>query len=115
MKKLFLLLLLAAPQYIYAQKLERYCDVMAIGKMFSKKVTITVDYGEESGFFKDQRVKDDAGDIVKFNSLVDALNYMGTQSWKLVNAFPISDGTNSSVLHFYFKKEYDASELVPKK
>jgi hypothetical protein len=113
MKKLLLALLLV-PNCLFAQKLERYCEVMAIGKMFSRKVTITVDFGEEKSFFKDTRVRDDEGNLVKFNTLIDALNYMGTQNWKLVNAFPIETG-GQSVYHFYFKKEYDAIDLVPDK
>lgn len=111
MRKL-LLILLILPQTIFAQKLEKYCEVLAIGKMFSHKVTIQVDFGDETGFFKDTRVRDNEGDVIKFNTLVDALNYMGTQNWKLVNAFPIETG-GQNVLHFYFKKEYDVSELAP--
>ncbi len=43
-----------------------------------------------------------------------ALNYMGTQNWHLVNAFPLTTGgAGCKVLHFYFRKEYDASELAP--
>jgi len=111
MKNLFLLLAISLPQLLSAQKLERYCEIMAIGKLFSQKVTITVDFGEESWFFKDTRLKDSTGNVVRFNSVVDALNYMGSQQWKLVNAFPISESGGGKVLHFYFKKEYDASEL----
>ena len=77
------------------------------------RVTIQVDFGEEQSFFKDTRVKDDDGAVIRFNSLVDALNYMGTKNWKLVNAFPLSSGNSGKVLHFYFKKEYDSSELAP--
>ena len=112
MKKILVLLLVLVPGMLYAQKLEKYCEIMAIGKMFSSKVTITVDFGEQRGFFKDTRLRDEEGDVVKFNSTIDALNYMGTQGWKLVNAFPISNG-NQNVYHFFFKKEYDASELTP--
>ena len=110
-KILFLCLLLS--NAAFGQKLERYCEVVATGKAFSNKVTIQVDYGEERGFLKDIKVRDEEGAAVKFNTLVDALNYMGTQNWHLVNAFPIlNPGSGLSVLHFFFKKEYDASELA---
>ena len=113
MRKILLLCLLAS-NGLYAQKLEKYCEVVATGRLFSKKVTIEVDFGEERSFFKDTRLRDDDGAVVRFNSLVDALNYMGTQNWHLVNAFPLSTGgAGGKVLHFYFRKEYDASELAP--
>jgi hypothetical protein len=115
-KILFLCLLLT--NTVHAQKLEKYCEVVATGRLFSTKVTIQVDFGEERAFFKDTRMRDDDGAVVKFNTLVDALNYMGTQNWHLVNAFPISSSAGGGkVLHFYFKKEYDTSELAtePKK
>lgn len=110
-KALFLLLL--APQALWAQKMERYCEMVATPRLMSSKVTISVDFGDEAGLFRDRRIKDDDGRAVKFNTLIDAMNYMGSQNWKLVNAFPISNGTNTAVYHFYFKKEYDASELAP--
>ena len=97
----------------YAQKFEKYCELVATGKLFSRKVSIDVDYGEERKFFsfKDPRVKTDLGKIKNFNSVVDGINYMGTLGWKLVDAFPISTTSGPMVYHFYFKKEFDLSEL----
>lgn len=110
MKKVTLVLFLLS-HLLFAQKLERYCELVATGGMFTHKVTISVDFGEGSQFFSDNRMRDDDGNFKRFNSVTDALNYMGSQNWKLVNAFPLSSGGSSKVLHFYFKKEYDASEL----
>ena len=111
MKKALLLLFLV-PQSLLAQKMERFCEMVATARVLSSKVTISVDFGEEAGIFKDRRIKDDDGQAVKFNTLVDAMNYMGSQNWKLVNAFPITNGNGAAVYHFYFKKEYDASDLA---
>ncbi len=112
MRKQLLTLLFLFPSALFAQKMEKYCEMVAIGKLFSHKVNITVDFGEEKGFFKDTRLRDDEGSVVKFNTVVDALNYMGTQGWKMINAFPMSTN-GENVYHYYFKKEYDASELLP--
>jgi hypothetical protein len=49
-------------------------------------VTIDIDYGETRSIWKDNRLKDERGKLVKFNTLVDALNIHGEQCWKLVNA-----------------------------
>jgi hypothetical protein len=111
MRKLIFAIALLLPQFLFAQKLERYCELVATAKLFSSKVSISVDFGDEAGFFKDRRVRDDDGKVVQFNTLVDALNYMGSQDWKVVNAFPISNGS-VNIYHFFFRKEYDASEIA---
>jgi hypothetical protein len=91
-------------------RVEQYCEVVATGRLLSNKVTIDIDYGEERSIWKDHRVKDDEGKLVKFNSVIDAVNYLGKNGWKLVNAFPISEGSGSKVYHYVFKKEFPKSE-----
>lgn len=95
-------------------KVEQYCELVAQGKLFSNKVTIDVNFGEERKFFGgDTRVKDDlTGKVKKFNSVTDALNFMGLQGWTLVNAFPISTSSGPQVYHFYFKKLFDKNEVA---
>jgi len=93
-------------------RVEQYCKMVATGRLLSSKVTIDIDFGEERKFFAgDTRMKDDVtGKLKKFNSVTDALNYLGLQGWVLVNAFPITEGS-SNVLHFYFKKLYRKEEV----
>ncbi|RPD41548.1 hypothetical protein [Chitinophaga barathri] len=115
MKKIifFSLLLLSASTYAQ-EKVEKYCELIATAKMFSTKVTIEIDFGQEKKFFefKDARIKDDLGKAKNFNSVVDALNYMGSLGWKFVDAYPLTEGGGSKVLHFFFKKEFLKSELT---
>lgn len=117
---LFISIIFIGSQQVYAQQdstmVEQYCELVAQGRLFSNKVTIDVNFGEERKFFAwDSRVKDDIGNIKKFNSLTDALNYLGKQGWKLVNAFPISQGSGTeSVYHFFFKKMFYKFELENK-
>lgn len=115
-----LLILLVVPfigSATYAQtdtsKVEQYCELVAQGRLFSNKVTIDVNFGEERKFFGgDTRIKDDlTGKVRKFNSVTDALNYMGFQGWILVNAFPISTSSGPQVYHFYFKKLFEKDEI----
>lgn len=91
-------------------KVEQYCEVVATGRMLSNKVTIDIDYGEERSIWKDHRLRTDEGKLKKFNSVIDAINYLGKDGWKLVNAFPISIGNNPAVYHCVFKKEFIKSE-----
>src|ERR1700712_4678923 len=113
MKRILTLLCLIFSLHGFSQdstKVEQYCEVTASGKLFSSKVTIDVDYGEERSFWKDHRLKDDEGKLKKFNSVIDALNYLGKMGWKLVNAFPVNNGGSSSIYHYVFKKEFSKAE-----
>lgn len=115
MKNLFLILMLSLSMISYSQdteKVEQYCKLVATGRLLSNKVTIDVDFGEERKLFSgDKRMRDEAtGKLKKFNSITDALNYMGAQGWSLVNAFPATIG-NSEIYHFYFKKLFSKAEV----
>lgn len=93
-------------------KVEQYCKLVAQGRLFSKKVTIDVDFGEERKLFGDTRMRDEiTGKLQKFNSVTDAMNYMGSMGWTLVNAFPMTDGSGQ-VYHFYFKKSFSRAEVA---
>jgi len=117
MKKISVLFLLTICTFMAkAQKIEQYCEMVAMQKLLSRKVTIDIDFGEERKLFsfKDTRVRDDLGKVKSFNSVVDALNYLGRIGWQLVNAFPVADNTSSTgtVYHYVFKREFDKSELT---
>lgn len=76
-----------------------YAIVMATSKFLSKKVTITVDYGNRSGYVE----RDENGEIIVFNTVVDALNYMYKKGWSFVDAYAITVG-NQNVYHYLFEK-----------
>jgi hypothetical protein len=99
-------------------EVEQYCKLTASGKIFSNKLHVALDFGDvERKWHKDYRLRDDrTGKPKEFNSVIDALNYMGAQGWTLVNAFAMADdgttsqrGTNS--IHYYFKKLFKQTEI----
>lgn len=113
MKSILLAICLLTGSASFAQdttKVEQYCEVVATARLLSNKVTIDIDYGEERSIWKDNRVKDEEGKLKKFNSVIDAINYLGRSGWKLVNAFPISTGSGPMVYHYVFKKEFSKKE-----
>ncbi len=113
MKSALITLFLFATLPVLAQdstKVEQYCEVVATGRLLSNKVTIDIDYGEGRSIWKDHRLRTDEGKLKKFNSVIDAINYLGKDGWKLVNAFPISTGNNPTVYHYVFRKEFNKSE-----
>lgn len=86
--------------------IEQYCSLNVMPRLLSNKVNIDVDYGNPRKLFsfKDNRVKDDDGKAKKFNTAVEALNYMSAQGWKLVNAMAMSEGGNA-VYRYIMKRE----------
>lgn len=84
----------------------KYYYIMIVGtrKFLSNDVTVTIDYGQQRGFFSDLRLKDNqTGKPIVFNSMIDALNYLGNLGWEFVQAFAVSMG-DSNVYHFLMKK-----------
>ncbi len=114
MKKIILAVFLFTALNSFAQdttKVEQYCRLVAINKLFSNKVNIDIDFGDERKFFSDTRIRDEeTGRVKKFNTVVDALNYLGSQGWVLVNAFPVADGS-SYTYHYYFRKQFRKEDV----
>ena len=107
--------LLAQQDSIQVMKQEEYCLLRISGILFSAKVTIDVDYGDKR-HWGDNRLRDETtGKLIKFNSPVDALNFLGEQGWGLVNAFPdISNGSSSTLYVFKRTKRSDEAMLSVK-
>lgn len=86
----------------YAQeKVEQYCELIATGKTFTDQYTAEIIYGSNSLIISSDRSK-----IKKeFDTLPDALNYMGALGWKLVQSEKPS--AYDRRWHFIFKKEFE--------
>jgi hypothetical protein len=117
MKKsiLTLLMILFSVGFSIAQETENaektvYCELVGTGKLFSTKVNVVVDYGEERRFFEAANtIEDEDGGVKDFNSMVDALNYMGERGWVFVQAYTVST-SNSNVYHWLLKKTVEDNE-----
>lgn len=82
-----------------------YCELVGTTKFMSKKVTVLVDYGQQMKLSKDHRIMDEStGKAKAFNSMVDAMNFMGQQGWEFSQAYVITSG-NSNVYHWLLKKQ----------
>ena len=89
---------------------EQYCQIIAKPRLLSNKVTIDIDYGDEKSFWRDNRLKTDEGKLKKFNTIIDAMNYMGKEGWIFINAYPVRMG-ETEIYHFAFKKQFIKSEV----
>ncbi len=98
-----------------------YCELVGTQRLLSTKVTVEVDFGQQSKFFADNRLVDEKGQVVVFNSMVDAMNYMGELGWEFEQAYVVTFGSgssSSSVYHWllskYVGEEGDNTELKTK-
>lgn len=115
MKRLFIIMLALMPLLSFSQtstsKNYAYCELVGTQGVFTTKVTVSIDFGQAQSFFnRDQTLKDANGKAIKFNSMVDALNYMGSQGWEFIQAFTIGE-KGSFTYHFLMKKEVSKDDL----
>jgi hypothetical protein len=91
-------------------KVEQYCQLIVTPRLFSNKVTVDIDFGEEKSFWHDERMTTYDGKIRKFNTIIDALNFMGKQGWVFINTYPV-EGGGTVIYHYAFKKEFYLSAI----
>lgn len=110
MKKIFILIvvcLMAMVANTYAQDTkEIYCCIVGQGRLFSNKVSVTIDFGQHTSFMRNNygnRITDENGIKVKFNSMVDASNYLAERGWVMINGYPMNS-KQGTCYHFFFKK-----------
>lgn len=81
-----------------------YCELIGAQKFMSTKIMVAIDFGQETGLFEDLRLRDEqTGKVKTFNSMIDALNYMGEDGWEFVQAYIATSG-ESNVYHWLLKK-----------
>lgn len=87
-----------------------YCELLGINKNvlgIGNKISVQVDFGEEANFWgNDGRdiLIDDNGKEIKFNSMVDAMNFMGERGWRYQDSYVVTIG-GSNVIHWLLYKE----------
>lgn len=87
------------PKYVYA-------EIVGTSKFLSKKVIVEIDYGQATGFWESNRMKNSDGSNKDFNSMVDAMNYMGALGWEFQQAYVVTIG-QQNVYHWLMRKEFN--------
>lgn len=83
-----------------------FCEIVGTARFLSNNVTVTIDYGQHNGFFssvysRKNRIVDEEGKAISFNSMIDALNYMAKLGWDFEQAYCISIGEGKMVENVY--------------
>ncbi len=102
----------AKAQAIDTLTVEQYSAVNVYPVAFSNKVKIELDYGDFMSLYKDNRLKDEFGKVKKFNTVIDAINFMGNSGWSLISSMSITGST--TYYAYVFKRRFKKSELQNK-
>lgn len=83
-----------------------YVQIVGTAKLMSNKVTIGLEFGQLDKVWsaKDTQIKDESGNKLVLNSMIDALNFMAKNGYEFVQAYAFSVG-NQNVYHYLMKKK----------
>ncbi len=81
----------------------RYCEIIVPNGVVYKG-SVEVDFGQEIRWFKSRRLQDENGRTIRFNSVVDALNYMGDLGWEFQNTYILKSGETTTELHYVMRQ-----------
>lgn len=115
MKKVILALFLALftiPTPANARKV--FAELLGQQKgIFSNKVKVTVDFGQNVSFWRpgDMMLVDENGKDIVFNSMVDAMNFMGKLGWEFMQAYVVTEG-NQNVYHWLMSKDVNSDDDI---
>ena len=86
-------------------KIEVFCDLISKKKFLGMEETISINYGNRDSLWIDKKLYTlMSKELKKYNSIIDALNYMGSEGWKTINTY--SSSKNSyTIEHYILKKE----------
>ena len=82
-----------------------YCEIVVTSDLMKMKIKIEIDFGQQRNYAPDNLYKDPStGKLMVFNSIVDALNYMGKDGWEFVQEYTEGDRQIGVIYHFLLKK-----------
>jgi hypothetical protein len=85
-------------------KVEVFCDLMATKKFLSNDVEIRINYGNRDSLWLDKKIYTLlSSDLQNYNTILDALNYMGNEGWETISSY--SSSYNSYIVEHYILKK----------
>lgn len=88
-----------------------YCELVGYNNPFKGTVTVSVDFGQAKKAFQSQALVGEDGKPITFNSMVDAMNWMGEKGWRFEQAYVVST-QNALVYHWLLSKELSEDEAI---
>ncbi len=118
-RHLFLILFNLIAVFSFAQRQSYYCEIKGNEKDLSSGLKIVFDlgtssvYGTWTSLNGKKKIVNNDGEEIKFNSMVDAGNYISSKGWKFLQAYSSVYGGNC-ILHWIFTKEADSIQEAMK-
>lgn len=83
-----------------------YVEIVGTQRFLSTKVTIQIDFGQNQSYWtaKDTRLKDVDGRRLRFNSMVDALNFMSKNGYEFVDSYAVT-ANNQNIYHYLLRRQ----------
>lgn len=85
-----------------------YLQIIGTSKYMSSKVRISVDIGQRTKLMSSNnetaRLKDKNGEVLVFNSIIDALNFMAAYGYEFIHANIVTDG-GENVYYYLMKRK----------
>lgn len=117
MKKLFILSLIGCATFSFAQTVNDvpiraidvdYVQIIGTGRSLSTKVNVEIDFGQETksiSFKNGTNIKDEKGRNMKFNSMMDALNFMSANGYSFQFAYTMNDDKDKAIYYILKKNK----------
>lgn len=89
-----------------------YVQIVGIAKAFSTKLSVRIDFGQESKSFssKQTQIRDRKGKAKIFNSMIDALNFMNKNGYDFVQAYTATFNNQNEHYYLLRKRNKDTAE-----
>jgi len=85
-----------------------YIQIIGTGRTLSTKVNVEIDFGQETksvSFKNGTNIKDEKGRNMKFNSMMDALNFMSANGFSFQFAYTMNDEKDKAVYYILKKNK----------
>jgi len=89
-----------------------YIEIVGTEELFSTKLTIQLDFGQENKAWTDKeyQVKNAEGKKIKFNSMIDALNFLSKNGYELIMPFAVT-ASNKSTYHYLLRRKKSPEQV----
>ena len=87
------------------ENIEVFCDLMSRKKFLGTEEVITVNYGDRDSLWIAKKIYTlMSNDLKKYNSIINALNYMGNEGWETLRSYSTSHNSYT-IEHYILKKQ----------
>lgn len=86
----------------------KYIEIEGTPRTMSKKMNIEIQFGQEGNLMGNQntKIKDENGERLLFNSMIDALNFMDKNGYEYLDSY-ITTYKGSNTYHYILKRKED--------